>query len=77
MENKSKKQTKIKAKKYEGKAYEPNRSLPNGKSGNKDMSMNDIVGLAWGAKEILRDDFKKTDCSYWQNLCYKLNLGIK
>ena len=23
--------------------------------------MNDIVGLAWGAKEILRDDFKKTE----------------
>ena len=25
------------------------------------MSMNDIEGLAWGAKEILRDDFKKTE----------------
>ena len=25
------------------------------------MSMNDIVSLAWGAKEILRDDFKKTE----------------
>jgi len=61
MENKSKKLAKIKAKKYEGKAYESTRSLPNGKSGNKDMSMNDIVGLAWGAKEILRDDFKKTE----------------
>jgi len=25
------------------------------------MNMNEIVSLAWGAKEILRDDFKKTD----------------
>ena len=25
------------------------------------MSMSDIVSLAWGAKEILRDDFKKTE----------------
>ena len=25
------------------------------------MSMNEIVSLAWGAKEILRDDFKKTE----------------
>ena len=25
------------------------------------MSMNDIVSLAWGSKEILRDDFKKTE----------------
>ena len=25
------------------------------------MSMNDIVTLAWGSKEILRDDFKKTE----------------
>jgi type I restriction enzyme M protein len=58
MENKSKKQTKIKAKKYESNAYESNKSIPNE---NKDMSMNDIVDLAWGAKEILRDDFKKTE----------------
>ena len=56
MENK--KQAKIKAKKYESNAYEPNTSPP---KKNKDMSMNDIVGLAWGAKEILRDDFKKTE----------------
>jgi|APSaa5957512535_1039671.scaffolds.fasta_scaffold02830_7 type I restriction enzyme M protein len=54
----SKKQGKSKAKKYESNAYEPNKSLP---KKNKDMSMNDIVGLAWGAKEILRDDFKKTE----------------
>jgi len=26
-----------------------------------DMSMNEIASLAWGVKEILRDDFKKTD----------------
>ncbi len=32
----------------------------NKKSWSHNMSMNDIVGLAWGAKEILRDDFKKT-----------------
>ncbi len=25
------------------------------------MSMNEIVSLVWGAKEILRDDFKKTE----------------
>jgi type I restriction enzyme M protein len=57
MENKSNRQ----AKKYESKAYEPNKSLSNGELGRKNMSMNDIVGLAWGAKEILRDDFKKTE----------------
>ena len=28
---------------------------------NDRINMNDIVGLAWGAKEILRDDFKKTE----------------
>ena len=55
---KSKKQTKNKAKKYESNAYEPIRSLP---KENKDMSMNDIISFAWGAKEILRDDFKKTE----------------
>jgi type I restriction enzyme M protein len=58
MENKSKKQSKNKAKKYESNAYEPNKVLP---KEDKNMSMNDIVGLAWGAKEILRDDFKKTE----------------
>lgn len=29
--------------------------------GNQSLSMNDIISLAWGAKEILRDDFKKTE----------------
>ena len=57
---KNKKQSKIEAKKYESNAYEPNKTLS---KENKDMSMNNIVGLAWGAKEILRDDFKKTEWS--------------
>ncbi len=54
----SKKQVKIKAKKYESNAYEPSISPP---KKNNNMSMNDIIGLAWGAKEILRDDLKKTE----------------
>ncbi len=54
----SKKQIKIKAKKYESNAYEPNKSPP---KKNKDMSMKDIVDFAWGAKEILRDDINKKD----------------
>ena len=42
-------------------AYEPKRSLSNKGHGVNKLSMNDVVGLAWGAKQILRDDFKKTE----------------
>lgn len=29
--------------------------------GKQNLSMKDVINLAWGAKEILRDDFKKTE----------------
>lgn len=61
MENKIRKQAKIEAKKYETHNKEPNKSPISKRKGIDSMSMNDIVGLAWGAKEILRDDFKKTE----------------
>jgi type I restriction enzyme M protein len=42
----------------------PNKIFTNNISRQKNensMSMNEIVSLAWGAKEILRDDFRKTE----------------
>ena len=58
---KTRKQVKIVAKTYESDTVRINKNPLNSDSSKKSMSMNDIENLAWGAKEILRDDFKKTE----------------
>ena len=63
MENKSKKQVKIEAKKYESNPLNAKNTHLSKRGRGESMNMNNIVGLAWGAKEILRDDFKKTEWS--------------
>ena len=61
MKNKSKKQAKIEARNYEDNTLKPNKT-PLTKSKKSDsMSMNEIVSLAWGVKEDLRGEFKKTE----------------
>ncbi len=55
------KSLKIKAKKYENDTVRINKTPLNPDISKESMSMSDIENLAWGAKEILRDDFKKTE----------------
>ncbi len=61
MEKTTKKQAKIEARNYESNTYEQNKSPISRSTSILDMSMSEIENLAWGAKEILRDDFKKTE----------------
>lgn len=61
MEKTIKKQAKIEARNYESNTYEQNKNPISRSKSRLDMSMSEIENLAWGAKEILRDDFKKTE----------------
>ena len=56
----SKKQTKIKAKKYENNDYKPNMIHINRSSNLSNVDIKQVENFAWGTKEILRGDYKKS-----------------